>query len=73
VVDAIVRSFKTLDNEILEDARKSDIKDCQYGGTTALLALLFDRVIRHWKLNCANPCLPYDPSLAGLLPIRFPH
>lgn len=36
--------FKQLDKEIIEDARRSNIKDCQYGGTTALVALRFGQV-----------------------------
>ncbi|BDA46808.1 probable Integrin-linked kinase-associated serine/threonine phosphatase 2C at C-terminar half [Coccomyxa sp. Obi] len=45
VCDVIMRSFKTLDKEILEDAHCSKIKDCQYGGTTALLALCIGQVL----------------------------
>lgn len=50
VCEAIMRTFKTLDKEILEDAHCSKIKDCQYGGTTALLALCIGQVT--FPLQC---------------------
>jgi hypothetical protein len=45
--EAIKRSFKALDEEILDQAKKSDIKECQYGGTTALMTLCIGRVFFH--------------------------
>jgi hypothetical protein len=36
---AIKRTFQALDDEILNQARTSGTADCQFGGTTALMAL----------------------------------
>ena len=51
VCEAIMRTFKTLDKEILEDAECSKTKDCQYGGTTALLALCIGQVPMSFLLH----------------------
>jgi len=44
VFGAIKRSFRRLDDEILEQARTSGCADCQFGGTTALMALRIGHV-----------------------------
>lgn len=44
VFEAIKRTFTALDAEICEDARTSGVTDCQYGGTTALIALCIGHV-----------------------------
>ncbi len=44
LLEVIERTFKQLDDEIAEAALASDIKECQFGGTTALMALISGRV-----------------------------
>lgn len=46
IKDAIKRCFKALDDEILEQAQTSDVKECQFGGTTALMILAFGQVCK---------------------------
>ena len=47
VFDAIKRAFLALDDEILAQARNSGCADCQFGGTTALMALRIGHVRCH--------------------------
>ena len=42
--EALKRTFKALDEEITQAALASDVKECHFGGTTALMALINDRV-----------------------------
>ena len=44
VFGAIKRAFLTLDDEILTQAHESGCADCQFGGTTALMALRIGHV-----------------------------
>ncbi len=44
VFGAIKRVFLALDEEILHQARSSGCADCQFGGTTALMALRISHV-----------------------------
>ena len=39
IFEAIKRTFIALDKEIIDRAESSDVADCQYGGTTALMVL----------------------------------
>lgn len=41
---AIKRTFQALDDEIIKEALSSDIKDCQFGGSTAVIALRIGHV-----------------------------
>ncbi|EIE26090.1 protein serine/threonine phosphatase 2C [Coccomyxa subellipsoidea C-169] len=45
VFGAIKRAFLTLDDEILTQAHESGCADCQFGGTTALMALRIGHVL----------------------------
>ncbi|CAL8470335.1 g9877 [Coccomyxa elongata] len=45
VFGAIKRAFLALDEEILDQARNSGCADCQFGGTTALMALRIGHVL----------------------------
>ena len=42
--EALKRTFKALDQEKTQAALASDVKECHIGGTTALMALINDRV-----------------------------
>ena len=42
--EALKCTFKALDEEITQAALASDVKECHFGGTTALMALISDRV-----------------------------
>ena len=44
LLEIIERTFKQLDDEIAQAALASEIKECQFGGTTALMALICGRV-----------------------------
>ena len=39
VFAAIKRTFQALDDEIIKEATSCDIADCQFGGSTAVIAL----------------------------------
>ncbi len=40
IFEAIKRTFSALDEEIIHVAEHSNVPNCQFGGTTALIALL---------------------------------
>ena len=44
VFAAIKRTFQALDDEIIKEAMSCDIKDCQFGGSTAVIALRIGHV-----------------------------
>ncbi len=44
VFAAIKRTFQTLDDEIIKEATSCDIADCQFGGSTAVIALRIGHV-----------------------------
>ena len=44
VFGAIKRAFAAVDKDILDAARASDEPDCQFGGTTAIIALRIGQV-----------------------------
>lgn len=59
---AIKRTFRTLDDEIIKEARSCDIADCQFGGSTAVIALRIGHVSA-LSLACSmspfqRPCEP---------------
>lgn len=56
VFSALKRTFHTLDNEILEQARTSGAADCQFGGTTALMVLQSGHV-RLYNPPCIYPVI----------------
>ena len=43
---AIKRTFQALDDEIIKEATSCDIADCQFGGSTAVIALRIGHVSR---------------------------
>ena len=55
--EAIKRTFKQLDDDIAQAALASEIKECQFGGTTALMALINGRLSR-----ADHACTLGDPA-----------
>lgn len=51
---AIKRTFQALDDEIIKEAMSCDIADCQFGGSTAVIALR----IGHVSLQPSQITLP---------------
>ncbi|CAL5218369.1 g37 [Coccomyxa viridis] len=63
VFAAIKRTFQTLDDEILKEATSCDIADCQFGGSTAVIALRIGHVM--YIAHCGDSgavmaCTSYD-------------
>lgn len=45
--EAIKQAFRSMDEDIIQAAVHSDVAECKFGGTTALMALICGRVRRH--------------------------
>jgi putative heme degradation protein len=66
VHEAITRVFKALDTEILDQAQKSNLEICQFGGTTALVALHIGRVCPTEQFRVLRFCCSATGHLQAL-------
>ena len=77
VFEAIKRTFTALDAEIIKEAKTSGVTDCQYGGTTALIALCIGHVrsplrfrLGFWDEACmADPTTGVQHIMKGAFPV----
>ena len=49
IFEAIKKTFNVLDEEIIHVAEHSNVPDCQFGGTTALMALIIGQARLFWR------------------------